>query len=66
MTFLNGHRVLALTSAADAALPRFLASLGATVLRVTSAELEAQVADASFLVEELGPAKLAEQRRLLV
>jgi crotonobetainyl-CoA:carnitine CoA-transferase CaiB-like acyl-CoA transferase len=61
MNFLNGHRVLALTSAADGALPRFLASLGATVLRVTAAEMEAQVADASFLVEELGPAKLAEQ-----
>src|ERR1700744_2593081 len=58
MNFLNGHRVLSLL--ADSALPRFLASFGATVLRVTLAELEAQLADASFLVEGLGPAKLAE------
>ena len=61
MTLLNGHRVLALTTAADSALPRFLASLGATVQRVTLAELEAQLADASFLVEGLGPAKLSQQ-----
>jgi crotonobetainyl-CoA:carnitine CoA-transferase CaiB-like acyl-CoA transferase len=61
MKFLNGHRVLALTTAADSALARFLASLGATVLRATVAEMEARVADASFLVEELGPAYLAEQ-----
>jgi crotonobetainyl-CoA:carnitine CoA-transferase CaiB-like acyl-CoA transferase len=61
MNFLESHRVLALTTAADRALPRFLASLGATVLRVTLAEMEAQLPDASFLVEELGPAKLAEQ-----
>jgi len=61
MNFLDGHRVLALTTAADSALPRFLASLGATVLRATLAEMEARVADASFLVEELGPAYLAEQ-----
>ena len=37
MNFLNRHRVLALMSAADGALPRFLASLGATVLPVTLA-----------------------------
>jgi crotonobetainyl-CoA:carnitine CoA-transferase CaiB-like acyl-CoA transferase len=60
MNFLNGHRVLALNSAGDNALSRFLASLGATVLRVTLAEMEAQLAEASFLVEELGPAKLAD------
>jgi len=61
MNFLNGHRVLALTSAADSALLRFLASLSATVLRVSLDEMEAQLADASFLVEGLGPAKLAQQ-----
>jgi crotonobetainyl-CoA:carnitine CoA-transferase CaiB-like acyl-CoA transferase len=61
MNFLNGHRVLALTSEADSALPRFLASLGAKVLPVTLAEMEGQLADASFLVEGLGPAHLAEQ-----
>ena len=60
MNFLNGHRVLALMPAADSALPRFLASLGATVLQVTLAEMEAQLSDASFLVEGLGPATLAE------
>ena len=60
MNLLNGHRVLVLTSMTDSALPRFLASLGATLLRVTLTELEAQLADASFLVEELGPAILAE------
>jgi crotonobetainyl-CoA:carnitine CoA-transferase CaiB-like acyl-CoA transferase len=61
MNFLDGHRVLALESAVDGALPRFLASLGATLQRVSSAELLAQLADASFLVEELGPAKLAQE-----
>ena len=61
MNFLNGHRVLALTSAADGALPRFLGSLGATVLKATAADMGAQLADASFLVEGMGPAKLAEQ-----
>jgi crotonobetainyl-CoA:carnitine CoA-transferase CaiB-like acyl-CoA transferase len=61
MTFLNGHRVLALASAADSALPRFLASLGATVLKADAAGMAAQIADASFLVEGLGPAKLAQQ-----
>jgi crotonobetainyl-CoA:carnitine CoA-transferase CaiB-like acyl-CoA transferase len=60
MNFLNGHRALALTSAADSALPRFFASLGATVLRVSAAEMDAQIPDASFLVEGLGPAKLAQ------
>ena len=61
MTFLDGHRVLVLTTAGDSALPRFLASLGATVLRVSLAELEVQLGDASFLVEALGPAKLSQQ-----
>jgi crotonobetainyl-CoA:carnitine CoA-transferase CaiB-like acyl-CoA transferase len=60
MNLLNGHRVLALESAADTALPRFLASLGATVRAVSMAELDAHLAGASFLLESLGPAKLAE------
>jgi crotonobetainyl-CoA:carnitine CoA-transferase CaiB-like acyl-CoA transferase len=61
MNFLNGHRVLALPSAADSALPRFFASLGATILEVSEAEMDAQIPEASFLVEALGPAKLAQQ-----
>jgi crotonobetainyl-CoA:carnitine CoA-transferase CaiB-like acyl-CoA transferase len=60
MNLLNGHLVLALESATDSALPRFLASLGATVRAVSIAELEAQLADASFLVECLGSYRLAE------
>ncbi len=60
MNFLEGHRVLALTSAADGALARFFASLGATVLPVSAGEMERQIADASFLVEDLGPAKLGQ------
>jgi crotonobetainyl-CoA:carnitine CoA-transferase CaiB-like acyl-CoA transferase len=60
VNFLNGHRVLALNSAADSALPRFLASLGATVMQVTLTELQAHLSDASFLVEAVGPAILGE------
>jgi crotonobetainyl-CoA:carnitine CoA-transferase CaiB-like acyl-CoA transferase len=61
MNFLNGHRVLVLTSAADSALPRLFASLGATVLEGSVPEMEAQIPGASFLVEGLGPARLAQQ-----
>jgi crotonobetainyl-CoA:carnitine CoA-transferase CaiB-like acyl-CoA transferase len=61
MNLLDGHRVLALESAADTALPRFLASLGATVHAVSLVDLETHLADASFLVESLGAAKLAER-----
>jgi crotonobetainyl-CoA:carnitine CoA-transferase CaiB-like acyl-CoA transferase len=60
MNFLSGHRVLALNTAAERALPRFFTSLGATVLRVSAAEMETLLAEASFLVEELGPANLAQ------
>ena len=61
MNFLDGHLVLAMTSAADCALPRFFASLGATVLQVSAGDMEAHISDASFLVEALGPANLAQQ-----
>ncbi len=61
MNLLEGHRVLALESAADTALPRFLASLGATVRAVSMAELDVHLPGASFLLESLGPAKLAER-----
>jgi crotonobetainyl-CoA:carnitine CoA-transferase CaiB-like acyl-CoA transferase len=60
MSLLQGHRVLGLESAATAALPRFLSSLGATVVAVPIADLQAQIADASFLVEELGLPHLAD------
>jgi crotonobetainyl-CoA:carnitine CoA-transferase CaiB-like acyl-CoA transferase len=60
MSLLNGHRVLALESAAAAALPRFLSSLGATVVAVPIADLTAQIADASFLVEEWGLPQLGD------
>jgi crotonobetainyl-CoA:carnitine CoA-transferase CaiB-like acyl-CoA transferase len=60
MSFLRGHRVLALESAAATELPRFLASLGATVVAVPIADLDAYIADASFLVEELGLPQLAD------
>jgi crotonobetainyl-CoA:carnitine CoA-transferase CaiB-like acyl-CoA transferase len=61
VNFLEGHHVLALTSAADSPLLRFFASLGATIVRLSAAEVEAQIADASFLVEGSGPATLAQQ-----
>ena len=61
MNFLDGHLVLAMTSAADCALPRFFESLGATVLQVSAGDMEAHIRDASFLVEALGPANLAQQ-----
>jgi crotonobetainyl-CoA:carnitine CoA-transferase CaiB-like acyl-CoA transferase len=54
MTLLHGHRVLVLESGIDSALPRFFASLGATVVAVPIDELQVQISDASFLVEELG------------
>src|SRR5277367_441848 len=61
MNLLDGHLVLALESAADSALPRFLASLGATVRAVSTADLNVHLADASFLVESLGAYRLAER-----
>ena len=61
MNLLSGHRVLALESAAHSALPRFLASFGASVDNVAIADLIALLPAASFLVEECGPIRMAEQ-----
>ena len=61
MTFLVGHRVLALDAAAESALTRFFASLGADVLPVTFEDLQENIADASFLIEQLGLPRLAEK-----
>ena len=58
---LEGHRVLALEMAVDATLPRFFASLGASVAGVSLAELDARIGEASFLIEEWGAQRLAEQ-----
>ena len=60
MTLLSGHRVVVLDSALDSALPRFLATLGASLVPVSPAEMEFQLGDASFLVEETGLPRLAD------
>jgi crotonobetainyl-CoA:carnitine CoA-transferase CaiB-like acyl-CoA transferase len=58
MTLLRGHRVLALESASETALPRFLASLGASIVPISLADLERHIAGASFLIEEMGQPQL--------
>jgi len=58
---LEGHLVLALETASEAALPRFLASLGATILSVSLGELDSRIAGASFLIEEWGTGRLADE-----
>ena len=62
MTFLAGHRVLVLGDTVDkGGLARFFASLGANVVPVTIEDLKDYLADASFLIEELGLSRLADQ-----
>lgn len=61
MTFLHGHRVLALDDTAEGALARFLSSLGADILKVSLDNIRENIADASFLVEKQGLPKLAEK-----
>ena len=56
MTLLSGHRVLALGDMAARPLARYLASLGAEVV---AGEIEA-LADASFLIDSEGLARLAQ------
>ncbi len=60
MTLLSGHRVVALEAAAESALARFLASLGATVVPATMADLQARLNGASFLIETQGLALMTE------
>jgi crotonobetainyl-CoA:carnitine CoA-transferase CaiB-like acyl-CoA transferase len=60
MTLLSGHRVVVLESSVEQALPRFLASLGATVTRVSLDDLESGLAGASFFIEQLGIPRLAD------
>jgi crotonobetainyl-CoA:carnitine CoA-transferase CaiB-like acyl-CoA transferase len=60
LSFLQGHQVLAMDSPVDAALPRYLASLGATVERISLDDLATRIADASFLVDELGLVRLQD------
>lgn len=60
MRLLSGHRILVLESSIDAALPRFLASLGATAIRVSLDEMELRLGEASFLIEQMGVRRLAD------
>ena len=61
MTFLHGHRVLALDVADKGALARFFASLGADIVKVSLDSLCDNLAEASFLIEHLGLTRLAEK-----
>jgi crotonobetainyl-CoA:carnitine CoA-transferase CaiB-like acyl-CoA transferase len=60
MSMLVGHRVVVLQSKLDGALARFLASLGAELVAADTAALEDQIADASFLIEDLGCDRLKD------
>lgn len=60
MTPLAGHTVLALGDMADSPLARFLGSLGATLAATDADRLAAQIAQASFLIDDLGLPRLAE------
>ncbi len=61
MTFLHGHRVLALDDAAEGALARFLSSLGADIVKVSLDNIREIITEASFFIEQLGLSKLAEK-----
>ena len=61
MSLLDGHRVLALGAMAQSPLARFFASLGATVIPAAIADLESGIADASFLIDDLGLPVLSDQ-----
>jgi len=55
---LAAHAVLAIGTAAEGGLARFLVSLGAEVTRVRSEELADRIAGASFLIEQEGLSRL--------
>ena len=60
MSMLAGHKVVVLQSRLDGALARFLGSLGATLVRADTFDLAQQIADASFLIDDLGYARLQD------
>jgi crotonobetainyl-CoA:carnitine CoA-transferase CaiB-like acyl-CoA transferase len=57
---LAGHKVVVLQSRPDGALARFLGSLGATLVAAGTVDLARPLADASFLVDDLGLAGLQD------
>jgi crotonobetainyl-CoA:carnitine CoA-transferase CaiB-like acyl-CoA transferase len=57
---LAGHKVVVLQSRLDGALARFLGSLGATLVAAGTFDLAQQLADASFLIDDLGCARLQD------
>jgi crotonobetainyl-CoA:carnitine CoA-transferase CaiB-like acyl-CoA transferase len=61
MTFLQGHRVLALGAVSEGALARIFESLGAEIVPVTVEDLKDNLAEASFLIEQVGLPRLAEK-----
>jgi crotonobetainyl-CoA:carnitine CoA-transferase CaiB-like acyl-CoA transferase len=58
--FLDGHRILALETSTDSALPRFLVSLGAAVASVDRTQLSREISNASMLIDGVGLAVLEE------
>jgi crotonobetainyl-CoA:carnitine CoA-transferase CaiB-like acyl-CoA transferase len=57
---LTGHKVVVLQSRLDGALARFLGSLGATLVAADTFDLAQEIADASFLIDDLGCARLQD------
>jgi crotonobetainyl-CoA:carnitine CoA-transferase CaiB-like acyl-CoA transferase len=57
---LAGHKVVVLQSRIDGALARFLGSLGATLVAGDTIDLAQQISDASFLIDDLGCARLQD------
>ena len=66
MKLLDGQQVVAIDAAADSALARYLASLGATLTRVDTANVQNALSNADFLIEQQGLPKFdAEYPRLI-
>jgi crotonobetainyl-CoA:carnitine CoA-transferase CaiB-like acyl-CoA transferase len=57
---LDGQRILMLETSTDSALPRLLASLGASVVGVDRAQLAREISGASMLIDRVGLAALEE------
>jgi crotonobetainyl-CoA:carnitine CoA-transferase CaiB-like acyl-CoA transferase len=60
MKLLAQHNVIAVAEAADSALARFLTSLGAKVIRTSLTDVHNALADADFLIDQLGLPRLAQ------